>query len=224
MTLKQIRCFLRPSRTYRLDRQRLVCEVAAARLGLDVVWYIQGDEGGDRDIWVRQVRKDEIAMVPRLDLITGPREEIGGRPLVDYTITLSALVNHAGVVIEASTGAQSDKAKAWKDRVAACANLIAQGRDLQPEVAREMARKSHRNRSPVSKVKLWADPSMAKEIKRLRVVWRSREYYNDDQRFAALPADAREAFGSKWTARAVLGQVHLTPSKAGRPKSTKQKT
>lgn len=65
---------------------------------------------------------------------------------------------------------------------------------------------------------------MTKEIKRLRVVWRSREYYNDDQRFAALPADAREAFGSKWTARAVLGQVHLTPSKAGRPKSTKQKT
>ena len=63
----QIRCFVRPSRTYRLDRQKAVCEEAAARLDLDVVWYIQGEEAGDRDLWVRQVRDDEIAMVARLD-------------------------------------------------------------------------------------------------------------------------------------------------------------
>lgn len=208
MTPTQIRCFVRPSRTYRLDRQKAVCEEAAARLGLDMVWYIQGDEAGDRDLWLRQVRDDEVAMVARLDMITGSRKEIGGRPIVDYSLALAELSKRAGLIVEASTGARSDRPKPWKARVEACANLIAQGRDLRPEVAREMARKSHRTRSAVAKVKLWADPSMASEIASLRLIWTSRDLKNDDARFAALPVDARERLGSKWTARAVLGRIN----------------
>lgn len=204
----QIRCFVRPSRTYRLDRQKAVCEEAAARLDLDVVWYIQDEEAGDRDLWVRQVRDDEVAMVARLDMITGSRKEIGGRPIVDYSLAIAKLERNAGLIIEASTGARSDKRKAWEARVEACANLIAQGRDLRPEVARDMARKSHRARSAVAKVKLWADPSMASEIASLRLIWTSRDLKNDEQRFNALPADARERLGSKWTARAVLGRIN----------------
>ena len=71
------------------------------------------------------------------------------------------------------------------------------GQNPKGKTRREMARKSHRTRSAVAKTKLWADPSMAKDIERLRVIWRSREYENDDQRFSALPDDAKEALGSK---------------------------
>lgn len=221
MTFAQIRCFLRPSRTYRLTAQKSVCEEAAARLGLDVVWYVQGEEAGSRDLWVRQVSKDEIAMVARLDMVTGPRKEIGGRPIIDYSLTMIELEKRAGLVIEASTGARSDKGKIWKDRVKVCAELIAQGRDLRPERAREMARKSAATRSPVAKVKLWSDPSMADEVARLRVIWRSREFRNDEERFLALPADARERLGTRHTARAVLKRIGDKPTKAGRPPKIK---
>lgn len=221
MQWKIIRCFVRPSRTYPLARQQALCEEAASQFGLDVVWYIQGEEAGDRDLWLRQVGEDEIAMVARIDMITGSRKDVGGRPIVDYAVSIANLVQRAGLVIEASTGARSDKGKLWKDRVKVCAELIAQGRDLRPERAREMARKSAATRSPVAKVKLWSDPSMADEVARLRVIWRSREFRNDEERFLALPADARERLGTRHTARAVLKRITDKPTKAGRPPKIK---
>lgn len=221
MQWKIIRCFVRPSRTYPLARQQALCEEAASQFGLDVVWYIQGQEAGDRDLWLRQVGKDEIAMVARLDMITGSRKEIGGRPIVDYAMSIASLVQRAGLVIEASTGARSDKPKVWKSRVDACAELIVQGRDLRPEQAREMARRSAAKRGP-SIVKHWRDPSMQSEREASQRIWRDRALPNDVARFDALPDSARERLGSPATARKVLGRINPDkPTKAGRPPKIK---
>lgn len=217
---KIIRAYLRPHRAYPLARQKAACEAVASRLGLDVVWYIEGEEAGDRDLWLRQIRDDEVALISRLDLLVGSRKEVGGRPVVEYAAKVVELSRRPGLAIEASTGIRSDK-KDWTPRVKACADLIAQGRKLTSEDASNMARKSHRGRKPAIK-KQWDDPSMSEEKEALRVIWRSRSFANDDARYAALPEDARTRLGSASSARKVLGPISDTPSKAGRPRKSKR--
>lgn len=225
---KIIRAYVRPHRTYTLASQKAACVKAATRLGIDeIVWYVEGEEAGGRDLWLHQLRNDEVAIISRLDLLVGSRKEVGGRPVVEYSAKVVELSRRPGLAIEAGTGIRSDQ-KDWLPRVKQCAGLIAQGRKLAREDAVAMAYKSHEGRKP-SIVKQWADPSMREEKEALQVIWRSRSYRNDDDRYKALPADAQARLGSAPTARKVLGRIDpkAAPSKAGRPKSkprTKRKT
>lgn len=225
--LKNIRVYLRAAKGYSLERQRADCEAAIAALDLPHVVYAQGGLGGgldDRERWITALRSDEIAVVPRLDLIARPKVESGRRPLVDFTVALATIRERSAYLLEACTGVTSDDGKRWLARVEASANLIAHGRTLRSATAKKMAAKSAKVRRKASIVRQWRLPDRASDLLRWQQHWRDPAYSNAEEAWDALPDDVRADLGSIGTARRVLGRRLPGKRNIGRPrKAAKRK-
>lgn len=206
---KNIRAYVRPFGTYTEEKQRDMIAQAAGKIGLPVSIYVEGKQS--RDAWIRALRKDEVALVARLDVIAAPKRE-GVRPLMDFAKAIAVLSNNCAYVMEAESGAKSEDKKRWEALVDATVGILASGRRLTTREARRMARKRHAKAPPGAARRLKADPEFQR---RWGPVWRDPAFENGAAALAALP----DEINSLSMAYRVLGDRRPGDRKAGgRPK------
>lgn len=196
--VKNIRAYLRPLRDYPLDAQRKAVEAAGAK-----VIYAEGEVADARAAWLRALRPDEVAMLPRLDVLAVLRTPSGPRPSVDFASTLAAVQDKCLYIHEAESGTTSKDGKRWHELVAWAAGRVAGGRALPAKKARAMAKKRWANAAPGT-VARWLSPHMAKDRHRWGQHWRDPKYGSEQKAFDALPDDIKRELGSKATARRIF--------------------
>lgn len=195
---KNIRAYLRPLRDYSLAEQRAAAEKAGAK-----VFYVEGETADARAAWLKALRSNEIAMLPRLDVLPVLRTPTGARPSVDFPATLAAVQDRCLYIVDATSGITSKDGKRWHELVAWAAHKITVGRALPSKVGRKMARKRWANADPGT-VARWLSPHMAAKRHRWSQHWRDPAFGSEQKAFDALPADVKQELGSKSTARRIF--------------------
>lgn len=222
MHKKNCTVFYRPLRHLPVERQREMCEPIFKRLDAHPVEYIAGEHGDDRDEWIKRTRRNEVAVVAKIEIIAEPRTK-GRRPSVDFAVAVQELVQQCQYVIEAASGITSKDGAKWKNLLLHAGNLVVAGRVLTPQRAKKMAGKRWAVAEP-GVVKRWQSPSMAREHARWSQHWRDPKFKNDEDAFQNFPAELREEFGSPTTARRIFKNRRPgDKSVGGRPPSTKRK-
>lgn len=196
---------------------REACEAAAARAGVSVTIYIEGEV--TREAWVRALRSDEVAIICRLDLLA-ERHVKGRRPNADFSATLARVLQRAAYVIDAKSGISSRDAR-WPEIVRWASDRVASGRSLSRKRAQAMARRSRETAEP-GVVELWRSPPMRDEHARWSQHWRDPTYSSSEAAFAALPERLQDKYGSVSTMRRIFGERH-PDKKFGRPKAKKKR-
>lgn len=210
--VENARAYLRAIEGLPLDRQRALCSAVA-----NATFY----EGDERDGWLRALRRDEAALVARLEVIAAPKAIGGKRPLVDFTATLSVLLHKARVVVDAETGITSDDGRKWSDLVEWTAQRIATGsRRLPRKRAKSMAAKRWGAAEP-GLVERWRSPAKKADRERWASVWRDPAYANAEA--AANAVDVAELRGRETACRRVFGPRRPgDPRAGGRPRKRKR--
>lgn len=209
--VENIRAFVRPIRFLTAERQMEMLTPFAD--GVDIVFY----EARERDHWVRSLRRDEMALVARLEVIAETRGKVK-RPLVDFTAALSDLVQRARVVVDGETGITSADGRKWRDLVEMTARRLATGsRRLPKAAARRMAAKRWARAEP-GVVRLWQSTSKAAERAKWAQHYRDPAFPSARAAFEAMPEEIRRAIGSLKTAERIFGRRRPgDPSAGGRP-------
>lgn len=196
--VKNIRAYLRPLRDYPLDAQRKAVVDAGAK-----IVYVEGEDANARAAWLKALRPNEVAMLPRLDVLAVLRAPGQPRPAVDLAATLAVLQDKCLYIHEAESGTTSKDGKRWHELVAWAANRVAGGRALPKKAARAMAKKRWANAEPGT-VARWLSPHMAEQRHRWGQHWRDPKFGSEQKAFDALPEDIKRELGSKSTARRIF--------------------
>lgn len=217
--VKNARVFYRPLRGYSLDKQRAA---VTKRFGtqIQMAEYIAiRDRNDERDQWLKDLRVDEVAVVPRLDVLSHRRANGRLRPMVDFATTLAALNDRkrCAFVVDAESGLTSSDGKKWLALVEWAANRVTSGRELSPRIAAKMA-KTRWERAEPGVVELWHSPHMVDDLKRWGAVWRDPIYKNDREALAAMSDEVQQQVSSPFTARKIFGQRRPGQKAGGRPK------
>lgn len=187
--------------------------------GTDVVFYA----AHERDYWVRSLRRDEMALVARLEVIAETRGTVK-RPLVDFAATLADIVQRAGVVVDGETGITSADGRRWRDLVEVTARRLATGsRRLPKAKARRMAAVRWA-RAEQGVVRRWLSPSKAAARAKWAQHYRDPIYPSARAAFEAMPEEIRAELGSLKTAERIFGRRRPgDPSAGGRPAKRRRK-
>jgi hypothetical protein len=187
--LTYIRAYIRPTGTLTERAQRDAVEKAAAKLGLPFKIYVENKSGDVRAAWIRALRRDEVAMVSRLELLAGPRKQVG-KPSADFMGAVTLASSNAAMLYDADRKVGSNEGQKWAEVATYATNLVTQGRRLTPVKAREMANKSHENREPGIVARWRDDPAMRDQFNLYGSVWRDRvKYPNAVDAVKAMPAE-----------------------------------
>lgn len=146
----------------------------------------------DRETWLRSLRRDEAAVLPRLDIIVSPRGQREGRPSHEFTRILDQVRARAALVVDVFHDARSDEPKSWDNALSAALNRVASGRNpLPPREARKMQAASVASRNRKSVLTKWRGlkERNAPEYRNARAVWKSREFPNAAAAHDALPEE-----------------------------------
>lgn len=213
--VENARAYLRAIEGLTLDRQRALCSAVAT-----AIFY----EGDERDGWLRALRRDEVALVARLEVIAAPKAIGGKRPLVDFTATLSVLLHKARVVVDAETGITSNDGRKWSDLVEWTAQRIATGSRRLPRTrAKSMAAKRWGAAEPGMRSR-WRSPAMRTEFERWGQHWRDPKYNSAEAAFAALPEDMQREFRNVTMMRRIFEHRRPgDPSAGGRKPKRRRK-
>lgn len=209
--VENVRAYLRAIEGLPIERQRELCAAIAGAT------YYEGDE---RDAWVRALRRDEMALVARLEVIAQPKTIGSRRPLVDFTATLADLLRKARVVVDAETGITSEDGRRWRDLVEWTAHRIATGkRRLPRKMAKTMAQKRWAAAEP-GVVERWKSPAKTKDRERWGQHYRDPSFSSARVAFEAMPEEIRAEIGSLKTAERIFGRRRPGDPSAGgrRPK------
>lgn len=220
MHKKNCTVFYRPVRHLSVDQQREMFAPIFKRLDVEPVEYLYGEHGDDRDEWIARTRKNEVAVVAKIELIAEPRTRVA-RPSVDFAVAVQELVQQCHYVIEAASGVTSKDGAKWKKLLHHAGNLVVAGRALTPGRAKKMAAKRWEKAEP-GVVKRWTSPGMKREHARWSQHWRDPAFRNDEDAFQNFPPELRDEFGSPTTARRVFGPRRPGDKAAGgRPPAKK---
>lgn len=173
------------------DKQIEICKEAVPEL--DAIY-----EPKEFDLYVRNLRSDEVALLARL-IALAERKPKGRRPGIAFFLRVMQLRDNCAYIHDVEADIKSTDGQAWYDHVESTANKIMRGRALPKERARELARKSHADRAP-GLVDEWLSKAKAKDRKRLASHWRDPVYKNAQEAIAASPdEELKSASVSTWT-------------------------
>lgn len=196
--MKNIRAYLRSLRDYPIDAQREAVAAAGAK-----IIYVEGEVANARAAWIKALRPEEIAMLPRLDVLPVLRAPNGVRPSVDFPAILATVQDRCLYIVDAASGVTSKDGKRWHELVAWTAHKITAGRALPVEQAKRMAQKRWDNAAPGT-VARWMSPHMTKTRHRWSQHWHDKRFKSEREAFEALPEEVRRELGSKSTARRIF--------------------
>lgn len=154
-------------------------------------------EPAEFDLYVKNLRSDEVAVVARLIAIAErkPKERAG----VAFVQRLLRLLDNCAYILDAESGIKSTDGQQWYDLVKTTHNKITNGRELKSEDARRLAKKSHESREP-GLVDHWTSPAMDKERRQMAQHWRDPAFKNAQAAIAASPdKELQAASVSTWT-------------------------
>jgi len=179
------------------DKQLELCVGAIDEIdGVDKLTAIY--EPKEFDMYVRNLRADEIAVVARLIALAEKKPK--GRPGIAFVMRLLKLLDSKCIyILDAETGIKSTDGQAWYDHVESVFKKITNGRELTTENARKLAKKSHESREP-GLVDEWSSPAMSGERDRMGQHWRDPKFKNAQEAIAASPdEELKTASVSTWT-------------------------
>lgn len=205
--VKNVRAYLRPLKGLPVERQRAMCETACP--GASITYY----DAHEREAWLRALRRDELALVARLDVLPEPkRPGVKTRPMADFSGALTEAQRKAHAVMDAEARLSSAD-KGWRELVEYHGHRIARGhRELPKLRAKRMARNRWDAAEP-GVVERWHSLAMRTEFQRWAQHWRDPQH-TAATAFAALPEHLQKEFGSLTTVRRIFGT--RTTGKRGR--------
>lgn len=129
-----IRAFRRDVPTLRIAKQdALLAEYHPGQT------YTAGEwGGGERDLWIKSLRKGDVAVIARLDLLAEPMRKGGTRPTIDFATALAELCSRGAVVVDAMSGTRSDDAAKWPGLVRDATARVQSGHQLTPRRAKAL--------------------------------------------------------------------------------------
>ena len=149
------------------------------------------------DLFVRNLRHDEVAVVARLIGIAErkPKERPG---IAFYDRLIRLLQSRAAYILDAHTGITSLDGEPWRQLYLKTGRTITRGRELSSEKAADMATTRHENKEPGLQ-EYWESMKGTDEYNRLASHWRDPIYTSSKEARAASPnEELRTASDSMW--------------------------
>ncbi len=148
------------------------------------------------DLYVRNLRSDEVALMARLVAIAERKPK--KRPGIAFVLRLIELLEKCAYIQDAQTGIKSTDGQAWLDLVENTYGSITRGRELRKEQAKKLAKLSHEAREP-GLVEDWLSDDRAEDRIRMAQHWRDPFIPSAKQAIAQCPdEELRKASVSTW--------------------------
>lgn len=154
-------------------------------------------EASEFDLFVKQLRRDEIAVVARLIGVAErkPKERPG---IAFYDRLIRLLQSRAAYILDAHTGITSLDGERWRQLYLRTGRTITRGRELSSEKAADMATTRHENKEPGLQ-EYWESMKGTEEYNRLASHWRDPIYKSSKEARSASPnEELRTASDSMW--------------------------
>lgn len=191
--LTNARAWLRDIPGWSEDEQETdVREWCKAR-GLKVSIYRASEAA--RDVYVRAIRANEAAVLPRLDIIVSPPGKRQGRPSHEFARLLDQIRAGSAVVVDIWHDARSDDGKSWDIALSAALRRVSGGRkSLDVGTAKSLQVRSVKARNSKSPLAKWRGLKERdhRDYRAARAIWKSREFPNALAARQALPEELRE--------------------------------
>jgi hypothetical protein len=176
-----------------------------------------------RSAWIKSLRQDDVAWVPRLDVLVRTSKELSKktRVSIDLSACLAAIAAKGAVLVEGETGASSRDGDSWEGHVLIAMRRAHNTFRSQQNVTASLAR-AREARAPNGLRARWKTPAMTEERNRARIIWQSAGFTSDEDAMAALPPELSKS--SPATVRSILGgRRPARKGQGGRPVGQKSK-
>jgi len=227
---KHALCFVRPVAGCGQEVQKRMIAKALKKLDIPHGMYespIDGDRDNERGAMIKNMRGNEVVVLPRLNVLGRKRVEVKSSVSLDFMLCVGDILRKCDYILVLDSNMPNNepyadnsitsKDREWNDVMERAVNQITYGRKLSKSDASKMATKRWAGEFR-GVVEEWTkNPERAKELETMARVWRDPAFKSAKEAYEAMPEEVREQIKSLETARKIFGR-RKPELKRGRPK------